>query len=636
MLGSSLFWAAECGSVEGVQKYLESSGKTMPDGQTALMRAASNGHIDCVRLLVEQEAKMQVVTGKFEGYTALIFAASNGQTKCVELLAEKEAKLTTPSGVTALMRAAAHGHADCVKILMKHEVTAQTETGLTALMFAARNNHEECVKLLLEEAGMQTTKAIDLKIPVPVGATALMIAAMYGHNEIVRILKPHEGEIKDSHGRDPQVYALVSASQDTLDLFSSQYTGNTSGKEEPLEGGFHHARVSPNTGNPTAEYTDLMRAAERGDLATVKKFTFEAGRSTREGVTALMLAAQHNHANCARLLLGEAGMKTRAPYGGLSMNTTALMLAAANGHIDVVRLLKTREAGMVDADGRTAYSISLANNHTHVAAELYSEVGGVSASNPISPAVPKPLEVIDCTTEVTPQHGNTTVSQPRSQLSVATPVPAPAKPLNQTNTPPKNASELTELMIAAKEGNVRVIKQHLQDQGRKDSKGWTALMHATRCGQIGAVKLLLSEATIENNVGETALDIAETTGMEGTELRLRCKRCADLLREHAFLTSMASQPHLFDRPTKDDSIPLISLLQARAQVSQIPWAIFHPVFSFSYAMSEQSGASTEFTSFQSTDRLSTLLRQMKSPEGEFPEVAKSPEEPVVVPTSRQD
>lgn len=55
-------------------------------GETALMSTARNGHVECLKLLLDKEEGMQ----RPDGWTALMMAALRGHAECVKLLLEKE------------------------------------------------------------------------------------------------------------------------------------------------------------------------------------------------------------------------------------------------------------------------------------------------------------------------------------------------------------------------------------------------------------------------------------------------------------------------------------------------------------------------------------------------------------------
>ncbi|TNJ28033.1 Kinase, NEK [Giardia muris] len=64
---------------------------------------------------------------------------------------------------------------------------------------------------------------------------------------------------------------------------------------------------------------------------------------------------------------------------------------------------------------------------------------------------------------------------------------------------------LTDLMGAAMFGNLEDVKRNLNQVGKKDEDGWTALMYATRQGHSDCIPLLEGEIGMQNNSGRTAL-----------------------------------------------------------------------------------------------------------------------------------
>ncbi|CAK8994193.1 unnamed protein product [Durusdinium trenchii] len=139
-----LVLAASCGHLEVVRLLLEAGvdkDAADTDGWTALHIAAENGHSEVVRLLLEAGADKDAADT--DGSTALHFAARNGHLKVVQLLreagADKDAADT--DGCTALGFAAynGNGHLEVVRSLPE----AGTDTqGWTASTLATSCNHE--------------------------------------------------------------------------------------------------------------------------------------------------------------------------------------------------------------------------------------------------------------------------------------------------------------------------------------------------------------------------------------------------------------------------------------------------------------------------------------------------------------
>jgi hypothetical protein len=101
--------------------------------------------------------------------------------------------------------------------------------------------------------------------------------------------------------------------------------------------------------------SDLLDAAERGDLATVERSLAKGGAvDVRDAAdrTALYKASRHGHGTVVQTLLGRGAVVDARSRDG----TTPLMAAAAFGHGTVVNLLLARGAdvGARDRDGQTA------------------------------------------------------------------------------------------------------------------------------------------------------------------------------------------------------------------------------------------------------------------------------------------
>ena len=111
------------------------------DGMSALLHAANRGHIDVVRLLVNQKECKLYHSAHIPGNdnTALTYAARRGDKAMVLLLIDNHGDINhVADGYTALMRAVSGGHADVVKLLISREcnVNHAHSTGKTALSLA--------------------------------------------------------------------------------------------------------------------------------------------------------------------------------------------------------------------------------------------------------------------------------------------------------------------------------------------------------------------------------------------------------------------------------------------------------------------------------------------------------------------
>jgi cytohesin len=104
-----------------------------PDGEAPLMAAARTGRLDAVRMLLEGSANVNAAD-TYQEQTALMRAASEGHAAVVEALLQAGANPNLKARVNTI---AERKHAD------------HPTGGFTALMFAARNGHEAAVRALI-------------------------------------------------------------------------------------------------------------------------------------------------------------------------------------------------------------------------------------------------------------------------------------------------------------------------------------------------------------------------------------------------------------------------------------------------------------------------------------------------------
>ena len=120
-------------------------------GDTAIMAAALNGHLDLVKKLRTRGAD---VDGP--GWTALIYAATGGHDAVVTYLLAEGARINavSPNGTSALMMAVREGKGPTVTLLIGKgaDVNARNQDGATALAWAVRGN-EEAMAAQLRRAG---------------------------------------------------------------------------------------------------------------------------------------------------------------------------------------------------------------------------------------------------------------------------------------------------------------------------------------------------------------------------------------------------------------------------------------------------------------------------------------------------
>ncbi|XP_045211375.2 ankyrin repeat and SOCS box protein 13-like [Mercenaria mercenaria] len=117
-----IYEAAGCNDVAFVKEALEGKfGEQLKDDlELALHMAATNGHLDCLTLLLEHKVSVHARNGSEE--TALMLAAQGDHVTLVSKLLERGANVHDQNcmGYTALMKACEFGHIRTVELLLKH------------------------------------------------------------------------------------------------------------------------------------------------------------------------------------------------------------------------------------------------------------------------------------------------------------------------------------------------------------------------------------------------------------------------------------------------------------------------------------------------------------------------------------
>jgi ankyrin repeat protein len=159
-----------------------------------LIRAAQQGHEQCVDILIEAGADVNYARGK-DGSTALIMASQKGHHEVVRSLVRAGADVnlakTDEYADSPLIMAAHQGHVQCVDILIKagaHVNYARGKDGCTALIMASHQGHIDVVRSLLAAGA-------DPRLAIHNGFTALDIAKDSKHPQIVALLEAKIAEL---------------------------------------------------------------------------------------------------------------------------------------------------------------------------------------------------------------------------------------------------------------------------------------------------------------------------------------------------------------------------------------------------------------------------------------------------------
>ena len=152
--GTALGIAATYGFAEAVRALVAAGAdvdaRSPYDGSTPLESAVANGHDDVIRILVESSPGGRTPDG-----TALYRAAADGALELVRMLVGAGASVdskTPPYDETPLVVAANNGHTEVVRflILSGAEIDARTSYGGTALGQAVSNHFADIVRILVD------------------------------------------------------------------------------------------------------------------------------------------------------------------------------------------------------------------------------------------------------------------------------------------------------------------------------------------------------------------------------------------------------------------------------------------------------------------------------------------------------
>ena len=164
-------------------------------GNTALIYASWEGHLDCVQVLLQHGASLDVQNEYHSGFchnqTALMLASARGYIDVVQCLISNGANvnLCNAFNETAMIIAADKGHADCVRELLAHgaDVNLQDKWQRSALMAAVQNGHTAIATLLCRYKA--ETNVHDIY-----NFTPLMWATKLKNSDCVSVLLSHGGD----------------------------------------------------------------------------------------------------------------------------------------------------------------------------------------------------------------------------------------------------------------------------------------------------------------------------------------------------------------------------------------------------------------------------------------------------------
>ena len=320
------------------------------DNNTALMKAAGQGHIEVVRFLVEQGADLHIRNRQEQD--ALMLAAAGGHLAVATFLIDSGdyPSISPPllnynyenGPQIALEWAAYNGHLDMVRLLLEVIGAFDRPDPNPSLGWAAYRGHLDVARLLLEHGAFVNGQPNIVSVGSTLGPSALMLAADSGQLEMVRFLLERGADI---HARQTHIWRIV---ETPLGFYADLLIG-ASALDRAIEQGYaevvrllleHWMAIYGADGQDDIGRTTLMYAASAGDLE-MARLMLENGApvnvQTDVGTTALMFASAAGYVEVVRFLV-ENGADIHIQNG---YNYTALILAEERGHQEVVDFLRS-------------------------------------------------------------------------------------------------------------------------------------------------------------------------------------------------------------------------------------------------------------------------------------------------------
>jgi len=336
------------------------------DDCTALWNAASRGRGDILRVLLDHGASAEIINGAF------VAAAESDDRDILRILLDRGAdvKKVGSEALIGAVRGLLKG-SDTAKFLLDLGVdaNAKREKGPAALHWAASSGNTSLTKVLLDGGA-----DINAKCECPdtnLDGTALLIAAREGHSEVVETLL----------GRGADVNMRDTGGETALMMAAAAWTEHEDIVRALLDKGadvnVQRIKGYPVNGKGDTALLLAVNYDHEGIVRTLLDKGADVNTNNNNGWTPLLLAAEKGSTGIVEALMDKGaeinvkGIKSRTP----------LMLAAKNGNTNTVRALLKRGARINEKDvmGKTALKLAQENLEGETRDEMVRLLKGAKA-----------------------------------------------------------------------------------------------------------------------------------------------------------------------------------------------------------------------------------------------------------------
>lgn len=433
-------------------------------GATPLHHAAARGRDDVVKALLDRGADPAVRDSR--GMTALHMARRGAGYGVADMLSQRMAQhsgVESPVSVEeGEMRAC-----NATAYMLRHMLKGMPAGKTLGRKHEYRLAHGMGMKI---QAAFLSSQIADMDCVDAEGMTTLHQACAYGHRDAVEMLLTHGArmEVMDHSAMTPLHHACISGYPAILELLLQHLRDRF--QPVPHQQAIVQLLISSHLATRVPPLSDVD--ADEGDTAI-------------KGLPALHYAASQGFINIVRLLLLKPlaiDINEQDEYG-----MTALMHACMHGHADIVTLLlavKTIDVNLCDEDSVSPLLRAASHGHTQIAAALLSRGAHVNpAAGMQPPLLPACNHGHKAIVELLLKHG--AVVTAADQLRIATMVDTFPYDAAQTNA--------TMLHAACREGHVKIAEVLIQsglDVNAPDAQGLTPLHHACARNRDDVIKLL--------------------------------------------------------------------------------------------------------------------------------------------------